>query len=53
MKGKTMKFWPYYELREDGFLYDEDGKRSPYGPFEDEVQANAYLVDNDIRGTVR
>jgi hypothetical protein len=45
--------WQYYEFR-NGKLYDEDG----YEVFSEQefataADAEAWLVENDIRGTVR
>lgn len=46
--------WPYYTLRADGFLYDEDGCKLNGTPvFKSVEEAEQWLVDNDVRGNVR
>lgn len=49
--------WPYYALH-DGWLVDQNGKRCPQqvAPFPADftsVEAEAWLVEHDIRGNVR
>lgn len=47
-------YWPYFELRDDGGLYDEDGNGPCFGVwFESEEQAQEWLDSSDIRGTVK
>jgi len=45
--------WPYLTLK-DGILYDEDGDKflldAPL--FKDSAEAEAYLEEHDIRGSV-
>ena len=46
--------WPYYTLRA-GKLY-ADGEAQPLAPaplFKDSAEAEQWLIDNDIRGSVR
>ena len=51
--------WPYFTYQPDGslrtddgdYLVGEDGKTKLF--FYDVEQAEVYLIDNDIRGTVR
>lgn len=45
--------WPYYTLTDEGYLVDDDGNRLSDMRFESEAEAEAYLVVNDLRGTVR
>jgi hypothetical protein len=49
----VMMDWPYYELRKDGYLYEEDGTKTKMGPFQSVSEAEQYLEDNDLRGNVR
>lgn len=44
--------WPYYELRADGHLYDEDGARFSSVKFADADEAQSYLERENIRGDV-
>lgn len=44
--------WPYFDLC-DGFLHDEDGEKLIETRFSSEWEAEKYLIDNNIRGTVR
>ncbi len=45
--------WDYFTFR-DGYLYDERNRRLRNTPrFESGAAAEAWLVANDIRGTVR
>lgn len=45
--------WSYYTFR-DGRLYDEDGDLAFAGvTFASADDADGWLVDNDIRGSVR
>lgn len=48
-----MMSWPYFELRADGYLYDEDGTRQFDQVFFDSSEAEQWLEDQDIRGSVR
>jgi hypothetical protein len=46
--------WPYLTLGADGKLYDDDGDLAGSFPtFPNASAAEAYLEENDIRGTVR
>jgi hypothetical protein len=47
--------WPYLTLRQDGTLVYDTGHPVPKQPqpFKDAVEADAWLVAEDIRGTVR
>jgi len=55
--------WPYYTLNAQGYLEDEDGYKVLFstqhtnGPdfiqFRSAADAQQYLEENDIRGTVR
>lgn len=45
--------WTYYTFR-DGRLYDEDGEVAFAGlTFESAADAEDWLVENDVRGSVR
>lgn len=46
--------WPYYTLRADGALISDDGSDDfPAQRFASAIEAEAWLVTEDIRGTVR
>lgn len=46
--------WPYLVLNDKGQLIEDDGTLAGDFPlFSTSEEAEAYLVDNDIRGTVR
>ena len=44
--------WSYYTFR-DGKLYDEDDNLAFDKTFADEKDAEQYLIDNDMRVTVK
>lgn len=44
--------WPYYTLKDDGYLWGDDGARFSDRQFESEDAAEAYLIANDYRGSV-
>jgi hypothetical protein len=46
--------WPYLTLNDKGQLVEDDGTIAGDFPiFASRDQAEQYLIDNDIRGTVR
>jgi hypothetical protein len=47
--------WTYYTMRNDGFLYDDDGNRETFDgkPRFAASEWESFLEENDIRGTVR
>lgn len=46
--------WPYFDLREGKLFYDDGARALPNAPsFTDRVEAEAWLIDNDERGTIR
>lgn len=54
--GKTAQSfdWPYYTLRADGSLVDEDGNDvGDFKMFENVEEAERFLEDNDMRGNVK
>jgi len=44
--------WPYYDLK-GGYLYDEDGYKASEVKFSDAYEAEKWMEDNDVRGTIR
>jgi len=44
--------WNYYDFK-NGFLYDEDGYKAFDKSFANGNEAENWLVEQDIRGTVR
>lgn len=44
--------WPYYTLKADGYLWGDDGARFSDKQFANEDEAEAYLIENDYRGSV-
>ena len=46
--------WPYFTLRSDGRLEDEDGHLPfPFRDFDSVEEAEQFLIDTDTRGNVR
>ena len=46
--------WPYFDLKPDGHLYDEQDEIAfPRNTFADHNEAETFLTANDIRGTIR
>jgi len=44
--------WVYLELK-DNLLFEEDGTLYCESKFEDYEEANQYLIDNDLRATIK
>ena len=55
---KSLLDWTYYTFGDDGYLHDADGCIDIFGAdlkpvkFASAADAEQYLIDSDIRGTV-